>query len=63
MKEYYTLLITPELEFHHQMQFSVIFRTQLFGGGGVLSLSKRYSQHIISSTEDAIFNLFLRIPF
>ena len=32
MKSYFTLLRAPEVESHHQIQFSVIPRTPLLGG-------------------------------
>ena len=48
MKEYVTLLKAPELEPHHQMQFSVILRKLLWSGW--LSLCRVYKVFYIPST-------------
>ena len=50
MKSYSTLsLYTPQLEPHHQFQFSVILKTSLFGGGAFSSVWG-YSPRILKPT-------------
>ena len=59
MKEYSTLLKSPELKPHHQMQFSIILRIHhFFGGRRILPPFRGYSQYILSIT-DRIIYLFL----
>ena len=49
MKVYCILSTTPELEPHHQMQFSVILWTPIYVG--VLIYGRRYCQHILNPTD------------
>ena len=49
MKRYSTLFKSPELESHHQIQFSVILRAPLFFRGVGLVLCRGYNLHILSS--------------
>ena len=49
MKGYSTFLRAPELELHHQMQFSVIPMTLVDEGDRVLYPLQKYSQCILQS--------------
>ena len=55
MKEYPTLLRSPELEPHHQMWFSLILSSPFLWG--LLSLFKGYSQCILRSAKKPVLKI------